>query len=53
MSFALPTFAQQKDTVDPKVEQQIRALVVRPATIRQRTGYPRRQTIPNPPERNK
>ena len=40
ISFALPTFAQQKDTVDPKVEQQIRALVVRPATIRQRTRSP-------------
>jgi uncharacterized protein (TIGR02246 family) len=26
ISFALPTFAQQKDTVDPKVDQQIRAL---------------------------
>jgi type II secretory pathway pseudopilin PulG len=26
ISFALPTFAQQKDTVDPKIEQQIRAL---------------------------
>jgi uncharacterized protein (TIGR02246 family) len=26
ISFALPTYAQQKDTVDPKVEQQIRAL---------------------------
>jgi uncharacterized protein (TIGR02246 family) len=26
ISFVEPTFAQQKDTVDPKVEQQIRAL---------------------------
>jgi hypothetical protein len=26
ISFASPTFAQQKDTVDPKVQQQIRAL---------------------------
>ena len=26
ISFVVPTFAQQKDTVDPKVEQQIRAL---------------------------
>ena len=24
--FDIPTFAQQKDTVDPKVEQQLRAL---------------------------
>jgi uncharacterized protein (TIGR02246 family) len=27
MSFALPAFAQQKNTVDPKIAQQIRALV--------------------------
>jgi hypothetical protein len=26
ISFVLPSFAQQKDAVDPKVEQQIRAL---------------------------
>jgi ketosteroid isomerase-like protein len=26
ITFALPTFAQQKGTVDPKVDQQIRAL---------------------------
>ena len=26
ISLPFPTFAQQKDTVDPKVEQQIRAL---------------------------
>jgi uncharacterized protein (TIGR02246 family) len=26
ISFVLPTFAQQKDTVDPKIAQQIRAL---------------------------
>ena len=29
ISFALPTFAQQKDTVDPKINQQIRVLAVK------------------------
>jgi len=29
MSFALPAFAQQKDTVDPKIEQQIRVLAAK------------------------
>jgi hypothetical protein len=29
ISFALPTFAQQKDTVDPKIDQQIRALAMK------------------------
>ena len=29
ISFALPTFAQQKDTVDPKIAQQIRALAMK------------------------
>jgi hypothetical protein len=27
--FDIPTFAQQKDTVDPRVEQQIRALAAK------------------------
>jgi hypothetical protein len=29
ISFALPTFAQQEDTVDPQITEQIRALTVR------------------------
>ena len=29
ISFALPTFAQQKDTVDPKIAQQIHALMAK------------------------
>jgi uncharacterized protein (TIGR02246 family) len=29
ISFAAPTFAQQKDTVDPKMAQQIRALAMK------------------------
>jgi uncharacterized protein (TIGR02246 family) len=29
ISFALPTFAQQKDTVDPKIKQQIRVLAAK------------------------
>jgi uncharacterized protein (TIGR02246 family) len=29
ISLALPTFAQQKDTVDPKIAQQIRALAMK------------------------
>ena len=29
MSFALPAFAQQKNTVDPKIEQQIRILAAK------------------------
>jgi uncharacterized protein (TIGR02246 family) len=29
ISFALPTLAQQKDTVDPKIEQQIRVLTTK------------------------
>ena len=29
MSFALPAFAQQKNTVDPKIEQQIRTLAAK------------------------
>ena len=29
ISFALPTFAQQKDTVDPKIVQQIRGLTMK------------------------
>jgi hypothetical protein len=29
ISFALPTFAQVKDTVDPKTAQQIRALAMK------------------------
>ena len=29
ISFAFPTFAQQKDTVDPKIDQQIRVLAAK------------------------
>jgi hypothetical protein len=29
ISFALPTLAQQKDTVDPKTDQQIRVLAAK------------------------
>jgi len=29
INFALPSFAQQKDAVDPKVEQQIRLLAAK------------------------
>ena len=29
MSFALPAFAQQKNTLDPKIEQQIRVLAAK------------------------
>jgi hypothetical protein len=30
ISFALPSFAQQKETVDPQVAEQVRALAVAP-----------------------
>ena len=29
ISFAIPTFAQKKDTIDPKVEQQVRVLAAK------------------------
>jgi hypothetical protein len=29
IGLALPTFAQQKDTVDPKIDQQIRMLPIK------------------------
>jgi ketosteroid isomerase-like protein len=29
ISFALPTFAQQQDTVDPKIAEQVRALATK------------------------
>jgi hypothetical protein len=29
IGFAVPAFAQQKDTVDPKTDQQIRALITK------------------------